>query len=218
LNPNTIDWKGWLGPAPSREFDPKRVIQWRCYWDYGTGICGDLFSHDLASINMIMDVHIPHAAVASGGVYDLKDYLEVPDIYNSVYEYPDKDLSVVFSANFTSTFRPRGIEYIGTEAAMTTSGNEIQIWAAPDSKRYADQLGDSSRSDTPTEIIEVSSEEPMSSSEKHFHEFFDCIRTRGETSCNMHQCFGEDISCHMGTEAFHQGRKVTWDPVKLQIV
>jgi predicted dehydrogenase len=218
LNPKTINWKEFLGSAPHRAFDPKRVIQWRCYWDYGTGICGDLFSHDMASINMIMDIHIPHTAVASGGVYELKDYLEIPDVYNSIYEYPDKNLTVAFSANFTSTFRPRGIEYIGTEASMTKRGNEIQIWAAPDSKQYAHLLQESPKEGVPTEIIEVPSEGQMSSGEKHFHEFFDAVRTRKETSCNMHMCFGEDISCHMGTEAFHQGRKVKWDPVNLKIV
>lgn len=218
LNEKTINWKEFLGPAPAREFDAKRVIQWRCYWDYGTGICGDLFSHDLASINMIMDIHIPHTAVASGGVYEFKEYLAIPDIYHSIYEYPDKNLSLVFSANFAATFSPRRTEYVGTQASMTASGNKIQIWAEADSTKYADKLQTPPKEGVPTEEIEVPSEAPMSTQETHFHELFDCVRSRKETSANMHMCFGEDISCHMGTEAFHQGRKVTWDPVKLKVV
>ena len=49
------------------------------------------------------------------------------------------------------------------------------------------------------EKITVESSSAMGALEKHFHEFFTCIRTREQTTCNMNMTLGEDISCHMGT-------------------
>ncbi len=215
LNENTINWREFLGPAPYRDFNPKRVIQWRCYWDYGTGVCGDLFSHTLAAINPIMDVHIPHTAVASGGVYALKDYFEVPDVYTSVYEYPDKDLSLLFNANFASSNAPRSTEFIGTDATMTSRGNEIYIWGEPTSPKYS-SVEVKPGENKPSEVIKVESEDSMTSLEKLFHEFFDAVRTRSKTTCDINFAFDEDISCHLGTEAFLKGGKMTWDPLNLK--
>ena len=39
-SPETIDWKAFLGSAPYREFDPKRIFRWRCYSDYSEGQIG----------------------------------------------------------------------------------------------------------------------------------------------------------------------------------
>ncbi|MFC1782634.1 Gfo/Idh/MocA family protein [Planctomycetota bacterium] len=206
LSPKTINWKEFLGSAPYHEFDPKRVIQWRCYWDYGTGVCGDLFSHTLAVVNTVMDIHIPKTAVASGGTYELNDYMYVPDLYHSIYEYPDKGLTVNFSSNFAAPQPYSDTVYYGTDAAMTQKGSQIHISNKPGSGKE------------PLEIIRPQRTSEMSGQETHFHEFFDAIRTRGKTTCDMHMCFGEDLACHMGTEAFHRGRKVTWDPEKMEII
>ena len=147
---------------------------------------------------------------------DLKDYFEVPTVYNSVYEYPDKDLTVTFSANFASTFSPRSTEYIGSDASMINSGDEILIYAEPLSEKYTKIYGEGKiEAGKPTEIIKVAPTMEMSSMEYHFHEFFDCIRSRKKPRCDMHMCFGEDISCHMGTEAFLKGKKMTWNAEKL---
>lgn len=207
LSPETIDWEAFTGPAQKLDFNPKRVIQWRCFWDYGTGVCGDLFSHSLADINFIMDLHIPKTAVASGGTYELKDYFHIPDLYSSIYEYPEKEATVVFSANFATSQRKVGTTYNGTLAAMTSNRDEIQVLkpgSGPGEKII--------------EKITVESSSDMGPLEKHFHEFFDCVRSRKETTCNMNMILGEDISCHMGTEAFHQGRKVMWDGEAEEII
>jgi len=57
LTPQTIDWKTWLGPAPKREFSPERYFRWRKYWDYGTGIIGDLWPHRLHPLMLAMNLN-----------------------------------------------------------------------------------------------------------------------------------------------------------------
>ncbi len=60
--------------------------------------------------------------------------------------------------------------------------------------------------------------EKIPAQEAHLHEFFDCMRSRKTSSCDMHQAFGEDISCHLGTMAYREGRRIRWDPVQFRAV
>ena len=44
--PSTLDWDLWLGPAPSRPYNPAYVpFAWRGWWDFGTGALGDMGCH-----------------------------------------------------------------------------------------------------------------------------------------------------------------------------
>ena len=58
-NEQTIDWETFQEPSPNKipfgEEALKRFFRWRCWYDYGTGLSGDLFSHDFDAINQIMD-------------------------------------------------------------------------------------------------------------------------------------------------------------------
>jgi hypothetical protein len=68
-SPETIDWARFIANAPRRPFDIDRFFTWRCYWDYGTGIAGDLLSHLWDSVNMVAGMGIPESAVTQGGKY-----------------------------------------------------------------------------------------------------------------------------------------------------
>jgi predicted dehydrogenase len=62
-----IDWEQFVGPAPYHPFSLERFFQWRRWWDYGTGMSGDLLTHEFDAINMIMEFGVPASATASGG-------------------------------------------------------------------------------------------------------------------------------------------------------
>ena len=50
--PATLDWDLWLGPAPFRPY-VEHVYQpfvWRGWWDFGTGVLGDIGCHNFAAI------------------------------------------------------------------------------------------------------------------------------------------------------------------------
>ena len=63
----------------------KRFFRGRCWYDYGTGLSGDLLSHDFDAINQIMDIGIPKYASSTGGVYFYKDGRDVPDVWNATF-------------------------------------------------------------------------------------------------------------------------------------
>jgi predicted dehydrogenase len=44
--PPALDWDLWLGPAPKRPYHPAYTpVTWRVWWDFGTGIVGDMGCH-----------------------------------------------------------------------------------------------------------------------------------------------------------------------------
>jgi len=48
--PPTLNWDLWLGPAPERPYHPCYVpFAWRGWWDFGTGVLGDIGCHQLSS-------------------------------------------------------------------------------------------------------------------------------------------------------------------------
>jgi len=48
--PEGLDWDLWLGPAPERPYHPEyHPWTWRNWWDFGTGLIGDLGCHMLST-------------------------------------------------------------------------------------------------------------------------------------------------------------------------
>ncbi len=46
--PATLDWDLWLGPAKYRPYNPAYLpFRWRGWWDFGTGVLGDIGCHQL---------------------------------------------------------------------------------------------------------------------------------------------------------------------------
>ena len=126
-NERTIDWKTFQEPVQIKNRIPfgeealKRFFRWRCWFDYGTGLSGDLLSHDFDTINQLMDIGIPKYASSTGGIYFYKDGRDVPDVWNATFEYPDKDLTVLYSATLSSN-NPRGNRIMGHDATMMMGG------------------------------------------------------------------------------------------------
>ena len=49
--PKTLNWDLWLGPAPQRPYHPCYLpFRWRGWWDFGTGVLGDIGCHELSAI------------------------------------------------------------------------------------------------------------------------------------------------------------------------
>jgi hypothetical protein len=58
--PETLDWKLWLGPRKYRPYHPEYTpFDWRCWWDFGTGVIGDLAIHHFDPAYTAMKVSHP---------------------------------------------------------------------------------------------------------------------------------------------------------------
>jgi predicted dehydrogenase len=241
-NEKTIDWEQFIGPAPWHNFSLERFFRWRCWWDYSTGLSGDLLTHEYDAMNQILNLGIPNSAMSSGGIYFFKDGRTVPDVLHTVFEYPDRNLSLMYSATLASD-RPRGKVIMGHDASMEME-ETIIIKADPESTRYQEKIKDGiidpdlplyaytpgkKKIDAITSATEqyfagrgllytYRGGKRVDTTHLHIREWIECIRQGTQPSCNIEQGFEEAITAHMGTRSYHEKRKVFWNPDKQVIV
>jgi predicted dehydrogenase len=126
----TIDWPRFLGKTPKRPFDPKVFFRWRCWWEFSGGVAGDLFVHQFTQMHEIMSVQTPKSAVSQGGIFRWNDGRTVPDVMNSLLEYPQGFLVDVY-VNQANSMQPRGILIMGDRATLQVEGGRLTLTPEP---------------------------------------------------------------------------------------
>lgn len=258
-NPNNIDWKQFMGnPVRTKEymdymtsvgaakyvgpdardkFSLERFFRWRCWWDYSTGLSGDLLTHEYDVMNHILNLGIPQSATSSGGIYHFKDGRTVPDVLQTTLEFPKQDLSMVYSATLASQFN-RSRKIMGTDATIEL-GSSLNVIIDAASEKYKDKINQGLikpgepfyRYASGKSIDAITSATEMYFAERgllfsyvegkrynttflHLREWLECIRQGLKPSCGIEEAFDEAITAHMGTRAFLEKRTVYWDSDK----
>ena len=261
-NPETIDWTQfegnpdrikeymdymtsagltkYVGPESREKFSLERFFRWRCWWDYSTGLSGDLLTHEYDAMNQILHLGIPSSAASSGGVYFFKDGRTVPDVLQTVFEFKERDLTLFYSATLANQFS-RSRKIMGHDATMEV-GNTLKITVDPQSEQYRKQieqgivkLNEPFYTYLPGQSVDaVSTATERYFAERgllysfikgkrynttflHLKEWLDCIRNGNQPSCGIDQGFEEAITAHMGTRAYLEGRTMYWDKDKEEI-
>jgi predicted dehydrogenase len=221
---NYIDWKGWLGPAPSRPWDADRYFRFRKYWDYSGGIATDLFFHVVAPMNICWNKpQYPTKVTASGGKYVFTDDREVPDTFHLLAEYPEGHSLVLSSSMANSQHIPgliRGHEgtIVMVEHGMFESATE-NIVVRPDLVRLPQEQGNPEarrvRSPFPNykfgkdEIkIPVEQYDPM---QAHIGNFLQCMRTREKPRLDVETAAHAQILISLAVDSYREGRVKYWD-------
>lgn len=149
-SPETIDWEQFLGSAPKVPFNKNHFFRWRKWWAYGSGLSGDLLTHDYDRLNCVLNMGIPASVSASGGVYTHNDGRNVPDVMQVNMEFPDfstgssqtkgkeKGMTFCYSATLGNGFN-RPTILMGHDATMEL-GNRLTVWPDGASTRYASML------------------------------------------------------------------------------
>lgn len=149
-NPSTIDWKNFLGNAPEIPYNAEHFFRWRKWWEYGTGLTGDLLTHDYDRVNCLLNMGIPSAVVCSGGIYTHRDGRTVPDVLQVVMEYDDyfaggtqepgkeKGMTFIYSATLGNQYS-RPTLLMGHDATLEL-GSQLTVYPDPQSTRYKDMI------------------------------------------------------------------------------
>jgi predicted dehydrogenase len=238
----SIDWSQWLGHAPKVPFSIDRYYNWTKFFDYDIGLIGQLFTHEFDSVNQLLRIGIPKSVVSSGGIYYWKDNRDMPDVLNCVFEYPDRELTLLYSATLGNS-RSRGRVFMGHDASMEI-GSAISITADSDSTRYKKQI-EAGLIDPAVPMVSFnpnrgSIDAVTSATEKyyaarglttttingvqvdvtylHIKEWIDCIRSGKTPSANIEKAFEEGVACLMAHKSYVEKRRTEWDPVNRKIV
>ena len=237
-----VDWKQFLKPGMDLPFSKEHFFRWRCWWNYGTGLSGDMLTHEFDCMNQVMKLGIPEKVTASGGIYYWKDGRNVPDVFNVLMEYPKRSLSLMYSATLGSS-RERKRLLMGNDAVMELGG-DVVIYVEPGSKRYAKYVDagkikpelpfvnwqpGSSQIDamtSPTQkyfasrglMYTMQNGKLTDTTFLHIKEWIDCIRYKAVPSCNIDQGFQEAITAHMSEISYKENRVVKWDAEKEKVI
>ena len=241
-NLSNIDWDQWLGNRPKVPFSKDRFYNWTKFFDYDTGLLGQLFTHEYDAINQLLRIGIPRSVISSGGIYYWKDNREIPDVLQCVFEYPDKDLTMVYSATLANS-RQRGRVIMGHDASMELGGT-LKVMVDNDSTRFKEHIkeglidssdpmltfapgaGDIDGTSGATEKYYASrgltntyiNGQQIDVTHLHLKEWLDCIRTGGTPSGDIEKAFEEGITVLMAHKSYIEKRRVEWDPILGKII
>lgn len=91
MTPSNIDWATFVGHeeglAPKQPFDRARFAQWRCYWDFGSGMYTDLFVHRTTSMLKATGLRWPGRVAGGGGIFLEYDGREAPDVATVITDF-----------------------------------------------------------------------------------------------------------------------------------
>lgn len=216
--PEGTDWELYLGPAPKRPYNAKRIgPAFRWFWDYAGGTITDFGVHRFDTVHQVMGADTPSAVSASGGRYTLRDMGEMPDTLQVTWEYPGFVLSYESSTlnahglggrsagmkyyNMAGDEdRPHGEAYYGTKGTLLADRIGYEIFPEP-----GKGLAPSRRNTTDATSI-------------HAKHFADCVRGLAKTCADVETGHRGTAVAHLGNIAYKTGRKLRWDGQKEQFV
>ncbi len=238
----TIDWNQWLGHTPKVPFSVDRYYNWTKFFAYDIGLIGQLFTHEFDAVNQLLNIGIPKSVMSSGGIYYWKDNREMADTLQCAFEYPNHDLTLLYSAMLANS-RSRGRVFMGHDASMEL-GNAINITVDGSSTKYKKQI-EAGLIDPSGPMVSFNPnsgkvDAVTSATEKyyaarglttttingiqvdvtylHIKEWIDCIRSGKTPSANIEMAFQEAVTCIMAHKSYVEKRRVEWDPEKRRIV
>jgi len=90
--PEGLHWDLWLGPAPDRPYHPcYHPWTWRNWWDFGTGLLGDLWCHKVSTVFKALKLGHPTSVEASGTKWDRENPELYPIGVMARYEFPARE-------------------------------------------------------------------------------------------------------------------------------
>jgi predicted dehydrogenase len=195
VDPAKIDWKRFLGSAPSQPFDALRLVRWRWFWDFGGGHLTDLYSHFGDVVQWYMDQYAPRSAQASGNRAAIPQF-ECPDTINAVWEYPG--FTMVYNGALNGSLEGGNIVFRGHRATMKLNRDGFAVY--PEGK-VAREL-----THMPEPELAVKSD--GDGTIPHIQNFLDCVRTRKAPNAGIKTSVAIARAAHLANTAYRD--KKVW--------
>lgn len=203
--PAGVDYTQWLGPAPSRDFNPNRFhFTFRWFWDYAGGLMTDWGVHLLDYALMGMKVANPNSIVTVGGKFAKPDSAdETPDTLMALYEFDGFNIIWdhavgIGNGNYG---KDHGIAFIGNNGTLVLNRNG---WEVLEEAKNAGKV---------TVPFQKSMDNGL---DKHWVNFVDVVKSGNLKDLKCPIQAGADIAslAQMGNIAYRTKQKLFWDAGK----
>jgi predicted dehydrogenase len=195
--PTGLDWTRFLGPAKPVPYDWIRYDSWRYFPDYGGGLLADILTHWVDVAQWFLNETRPLNAVATGGIYQLKDGRENPDTVNAVLQYAGGwNLSFESSVLPVATPRP-SVLFQGTEGSLDI---------ARDGYVFRPNKG---------EAVEVKATENLELA--HVTNFLDAVTRGTRPSADIDVGVQACLPVHLAREAYWRRKRMRFDAAGTRI-
>jgi predicted dehydrogenase len=208
--PPNLDWDLWLGPAPARPFSDAYVPgpRWYRWWDFGNGTMSDLGSHWNDLPFWALKLQAPKTIEGFGA----PPHPEIaPASMHAVYEYDARgDMPPVKLTWYQGVHKPAvwqrgeipkwndGMLFIGSKGMILANYQKHVL--LPE-----DKFRDFKRPDP-----------ILPRSPGHWAEWVQACKTGSPTGSNFEYAGWLTEANHLGNVAYRAGKKLIWDPVKLE--
>jgi len=209
------DWSKWLLTKPARRFDPQLYFEFRLYREFSSGIPDQWMSHGIDLVHWFMDDNYPTSVVAHGGVYAWHDGRENADTFHALLEYP-KGFLVSYSTSFGND-APSFTRYMGKKATLINVGGEgsPRYQLVEEKGTHEDDADIDKKRESKNILLPGETKIPPMGiddlSLEHMANWFECIRSRQQPHCTVHEGFAHSVACMMAAESYWTGRKIFWD-------
>ena len=196
--PNALDYDTWLGPAPSRPYNTKRVhYNFRFFWDYSGGQMTNWGAHhiDIAQWGLGTDDTGP---VSSEGTatFHPEHWYEVTRTCRITHTYANGVTLVVGQGQKDI---PSGVTFVGSASTLFVNRGKLKV-------------EEGLHTGATTEAV------ALERSDDHHQNFLDCVRSREKPICDVEIGHRSATICHLGNIVARLGRKIAWDPAAQKIV
>jgi len=198
--PAILDYERWLGPAPWRNYNEKRVhYNFRFWWDYSGGQMTNFGAHhlDIAQWGMGTDDTGPIATEGTA-TFHPEGFHEVTETFRITHTYEN---GVKLIAGQGQKDIPGGTTFIGTEGRIYVNRGKLRV--------------------EPKELLEqdvAALPEQLTRSTNHVGNFLECMQTREKPICDVEIGHRSATVCHLGNLVARLGRGIKWDPQSEQII
>ncbi|MEO8819739.1 MAG: Gfo/Idh/MocA family oxidoreductase [Ginsengibacter sp.] len=205
--PAGVDYKTWLGPAPTRSFNSSRFhFNFRWFWDYAGGLMTDWGVHLLDYGLMGMNSPIPKSIAALGGRFAYPDlYEETPDTLTTLYEFDNFNMvwDSAMGIDNGPYNRDHGIAYIGNNGTLILNRGGWEVIEEKQSKN---------------KVSKPFAPSVDNGLDKHWENFVNVVKSRkmDDLHCPVHAASYVATVAQMGNIAFRSGKKLEWDASKEQ--
>jgi len=200
--PAGVDYKTWLGPAPTKPFNSSRFhFNFRWFWDYAGGLMTDWGVHLLDYGLLGMKAPVPKTVVSLGGKFAYPDLAqETPDTLTALYEFDNFNLvwDHAMGIDNGSYGRDHGIAYIGNNGTLVL---HREGWEVIEEKQGKNKV---------SKPFAAKSDNGL---DKHWENFISVVRSRkmNELNCPIEAGAHVVTLAQMGNISFKTGERVVWD-------